>query len=332
MASNPRSRARSAASEATDPRFLDPALDRLGIRSGRAASPRAELLTMYRAMRLARTFEQKLVRAVPAGQDRRRRLSRHGPGGDRDRRRQPAAEGRLLFDRRARSRRLVPARRRAASTSSRAGSARTSRRRTAASWDCFSPISSSTASRRTTTDRWRRGFRPAPASRSRSSSAAAARLRRHDRRRRHQSRRLLRGLELRRHSQAAAGRHRREQLLRLFDAARTCRCRSRTSPIARRRSTSRPRSASATTSSRCGGWRAGRSITRAAARARISSSSRHSASAATASTTTWPTCRPICASSGSGAIRFACCRSICEGEGGVPAERRRGDRCASAAR
>jgi TPP-dependent pyruvate/acetoin dehydrogenase alpha subunit len=39
--------------------FLDPALDRLAIRPDEPL-PRAELLAMYRAMRMARTFEQKL--------------------------------------------------------------------------------------------------------------------------------------------------------------------------------------------------------------------------------------------------------------------------------
>ena len=42
-----------------DPRFLDPALDRTSIRPDEPVD-RAELLAMYRAMRMARTFEQKL--------------------------------------------------------------------------------------------------------------------------------------------------------------------------------------------------------------------------------------------------------------------------------
>lgn len=45
---------------AADARFLDPALDRLSIRPDEAIA-RAELARMYRAMRLARTFEQKLA-------------------------------------------------------------------------------------------------------------------------------------------------------------------------------------------------------------------------------------------------------------------------------
>jgi TPP-dependent pyruvate/acetoin dehydrogenase alpha subunit len=48
-----------AAAAGPDPRFLDPALDRTSIRPD-APIERAELLAMYRAMRLARTFEQKL--------------------------------------------------------------------------------------------------------------------------------------------------------------------------------------------------------------------------------------------------------------------------------
>lgn len=54
------SRAGGGAAEAADARFLDPALDRLSIRPDEAVA-RAELLRMYRAMRLARTFEQKLA-------------------------------------------------------------------------------------------------------------------------------------------------------------------------------------------------------------------------------------------------------------------------------
>ena len=42
-----------------DPRFLDPALDRTSIHPDEPID-RAELLAMYRAMRMARTFEQKL--------------------------------------------------------------------------------------------------------------------------------------------------------------------------------------------------------------------------------------------------------------------------------
>jgi len=42
-----------------DPRFLDPALDRTSIRPD-GPIDRAELLAMYRAMRMARTFEHKL--------------------------------------------------------------------------------------------------------------------------------------------------------------------------------------------------------------------------------------------------------------------------------
>ena len=108
--------------------------------------------------------------AVPPGQDRRRGVSRHGPGGDRDRRRQPA---------RARTTTSRPSR-----AASPAGSCAASsrgdvhgavagqghrRRRTAASSACFSPTCSGTASRRITTARWRRGFPRAPASRWRSS-------------------------------------------------------------------------------------------------------------------------------------------------------------------
>lgn len=47
------------APDAADARFLDPALDRLAI-SPDEPIERAELLKMYRAMRMARTFEQKL--------------------------------------------------------------------------------------------------------------------------------------------------------------------------------------------------------------------------------------------------------------------------------
>jgi TPP-dependent pyruvate/acetoin dehydrogenase alpha subunit len=53
------SAARSAVSDPIDSRFLDPALDRTTIAPDEPL-PRGELLAMYRAMRLARTFEQKL--------------------------------------------------------------------------------------------------------------------------------------------------------------------------------------------------------------------------------------------------------------------------------
>ena len=52
-------RARSAASETTDPVYLDPGLDRLSIHPDEPIE-RAELLNLYRAMRMSRTFEQKL--------------------------------------------------------------------------------------------------------------------------------------------------------------------------------------------------------------------------------------------------------------------------------
>jgi TPP-dependent pyruvate/acetoin dehydrogenase alpha subunit len=51
--------ARPEVPDSVGTRFLDPALDRLAIRPDEPL-PRAELLAMYRAMRLARTFEQKL--------------------------------------------------------------------------------------------------------------------------------------------------------------------------------------------------------------------------------------------------------------------------------
>lgn len=50
---------RPGLSEGADPRFLDPALDRLSIRPDEPVD-RAELVRLYRAMRLSRTFEQKL--------------------------------------------------------------------------------------------------------------------------------------------------------------------------------------------------------------------------------------------------------------------------------
>ena len=59
MPSTSRSRARTAAPETIDHAFLDPALDRLEIRPDEPLS-QAELLSMYRAMRMSRTFEQKL--------------------------------------------------------------------------------------------------------------------------------------------------------------------------------------------------------------------------------------------------------------------------------
>ena len=49
-----------APSDRADARFLDPALDRLSIRPDEPIE-RAELARMYRAMRLSRTFEQKLA-------------------------------------------------------------------------------------------------------------------------------------------------------------------------------------------------------------------------------------------------------------------------------
>ena len=54
-----RSRATTAAPDRFDPPFLDPALDRLAIRPDEPLT-QAELLSMYRAMRLSRTFENKL--------------------------------------------------------------------------------------------------------------------------------------------------------------------------------------------------------------------------------------------------------------------------------
>jgi TPP-dependent pyruvate/acetoin dehydrogenase alpha subunit len=59
MAPITQSRAQSAVSAPVAPTFLDPALDRLAIRPDQPL-PRAELVAMYRAMRMARTFEQKL--------------------------------------------------------------------------------------------------------------------------------------------------------------------------------------------------------------------------------------------------------------------------------
>jgi TPP-dependent pyruvate/acetoin dehydrogenase alpha subunit len=52
-------RDRSAVSEPRETPFLDPALDRLAIRPDQPMAE-VELLAMYRAMRMARTFEQKL--------------------------------------------------------------------------------------------------------------------------------------------------------------------------------------------------------------------------------------------------------------------------------
>jgi len=60
MASRTQSRARSAVSAPVDHTFLDPVLDRLSIRPDEPL-PHAELLQMYRAMRMARTFDQKLA-------------------------------------------------------------------------------------------------------------------------------------------------------------------------------------------------------------------------------------------------------------------------------
>ncbi len=60
MARPTQSGASSTASDTVEPTFLDPALDRTAIRPDEALS-RAELLQMYRAMRMARTFEQKLA-------------------------------------------------------------------------------------------------------------------------------------------------------------------------------------------------------------------------------------------------------------------------------
>jgi TPP-dependent pyruvate/acetoin dehydrogenase alpha subunit len=50
---------RAESAPAADTTFLDPALDRVTIRPDEPVA-KAELLTMYRAMRMARTFEQKL--------------------------------------------------------------------------------------------------------------------------------------------------------------------------------------------------------------------------------------------------------------------------------
>lgn len=63
MASAPSSRAAKPAtmapSDTADARFLDPSLDRIAIRPDEPIE-RAEVLRMYRAMRLSRTFERKL--------------------------------------------------------------------------------------------------------------------------------------------------------------------------------------------------------------------------------------------------------------------------------
>jgi TPP-dependent pyruvate/acetoin dehydrogenase alpha subunit len=60
MAPTIHSRARSAVPKAVEQGFVDPALDRLSIRPDEPLS-RAEILQMYRAMRMARTFENKLA-------------------------------------------------------------------------------------------------------------------------------------------------------------------------------------------------------------------------------------------------------------------------------
>jgi TPP-dependent pyruvate/acetoin dehydrogenase alpha subunit len=60
MASTTQSRTRSAVPAPVEQRFLDPALDRLAIRPDEPL-PRAEILNLYRAMRMARTFEHKLA-------------------------------------------------------------------------------------------------------------------------------------------------------------------------------------------------------------------------------------------------------------------------------
>ena len=118
--------------------------------------------------------------------------------------------------------------------------------------------------------------------------ARAARLCGAHRRRRDEPRRFLRGPELRRHPQAAARGHRREQLLRVLDADSRCRCRCATWPIVRRRSTFP--AAIGFGNDIFEVRRAGAHGDRSRAQrgtARIWSSSRLSGSAATASTTTW---------------------------------------------
>ena len=114
------------APDTADARFLDPALDRTSIRPDEPID-RAELLAMYRAMRLARTFEQKLsalyrqgkiVGAVYLGMGQ-EAIATGVVSLLRD--------GRLFLDGRARACRLVHARRRAQARAWRAGSARTSR-------------------------------------------------------------------------------------------------------------------------------------------------------------------------------------------------------------
>jgi TPP-dependent pyruvate/acetoin dehydrogenase alpha subunit len=54
------SEVRSAVSDASEPAFLDPALDRLSIRPDEPLA-KTELLQLYRAMRMARSFDQKLA-------------------------------------------------------------------------------------------------------------------------------------------------------------------------------------------------------------------------------------------------------------------------------
>ncbi len=272
--------------QTTGDAFLDPAIDRTEIRPFEAHATE-ELLSWYRSMKLARTFEQKLaalyrqgkiVGAVYLGMgqeaiatgvvsllekdDYFSTVARGLAGWFHARRRSQARAGALV----------------------RQGH---SARRTAASSACFSPISRlrhRAVSQRIdgVVDSLGRGLRAGL-----QVPPRAACLCGDDRRRRHQPGRLLRGAELRRHPQAAAGRHRREQLLRLLDPDEPAdaggqRRRSRAGvqhsggDRLRQRHLRGPPAGDAR-----------RSITPAAAGARISSSSRPSDSAATASTTTW---------------------------------------------
>ena len=165
----------TAAPAAGLPGYVDAALDRLAIRPADPV-PREDLARWYRAMRLARTFEQKLAALYRQGKIVGAVYLGMGQEAIATGVVSLLRQGRLFLDRRPRSRRLVHARRRAAARArALAGQghpavarprARAVPRRSRAA----------TASRRITTDRWRRGFRRARASRWRSSTASEPRV------------------------------------------------------------------------------------------------------------------------------------------------------------
>ena len=208
-----------AAAAGPDPRFLDPALDRTSIRPDAPIDARGTAGDVSRDASGAHVRAEAL-RALSAGQDRRRRLPRHGPGGDRHRRREPARSRDDYFSTVARGlagwfmRGIEPKHVHGALV--RQGHPAEPRPRAG-----IVPRRSE-AVRHGAVPQRLDGVVDSVGRRVRARvqvSRRAARVCGADRRRRHQPRRLLRRAQLRRDPQAAARGHRREQLLRLLDAA-----------------------------------------------------------------------------------------------------------------